>query len=104
MPESDDQDPTGWFDQFTPEEMAKVKGNAQWCPRHWAPCPILGANGMGASVELMKIFVNELAVAKTPDGLNQEMTNMGRICCTLGDERMYEIWGHWPPVRAHTEN
>lgn len=35
---------------------------------------------------------------RPPDGLNSEMHNIGKLCCTLGDERMYEIWGHWPPI------
>ena len=90
----DDLAPTEWFDQFP---TAFVKGSDQWCARHWAPCPILGANGMGASVELMQVFVNEVATACTPEALNAQMQAAGRICCTLGDERMHQLWGHWPP-------
>ena len=55
---------------------------------------------MGAAVEVHKVFLEELATATTPEGLNAEMANMGRICCTLGDDRMYEIWGHWPPTEV----
>lgn len=92
-------DATVWFDQF-PAAPGWV--HEQWCARHWAPCPILGANGMGAATELISVFVNEVAAgAKGPDELNARMQAVGRLCCTLGDERMYEIWGHWPPT--HTE-
>ncbi len=78
-----DLTPTEWFDQF-PD--APGWEHDQWCARHWAPCPILGANGIGASVALMQVFVNE------------QMRAAGRLCCALGDERMYELWGRWPPV------
>lgn len=81
-----EQDPIGWFDQFTPHELdaAGVSGNEQWCARHWAPCPILGANGIKATVLLISYFA---------DGL---MIN-GRICCMAGDQAMYDIWGQCPP-------
>lgn len=88
-----------WFDQFPLTEDASWD-NQQWCPRHWAPCPLLNANGVGAATEVMRIFLNELATASTPDGLNREMAEIGPICCRLGDERMYEIWGHWPPTQG----
>ena len=88
--------PAAWFDQF-PVALSGVQGNDQWCARHWAPCPILGANGLGAATELMSVFINEIASACTPEALNAEMQHVGKLCCTLGDERMFEIWGHWPP-------
>lgn len=93
--------PTEWFDQFPPTaEGVEWPADSQWCARHWAPCPILGANGIGASVEIQQIFLNEIASsnAKTADALNREMQAVGRICCTLGDERMYALWGKWGPA------
>jgi hypothetical protein len=87
--------PTEWFDQFP---SAFVGASGQWCARHWAPCPILGANGLGASTELMQIFINEIAKPGPPDALNAQMQAIGRVCCTLGDERMYQVWAHWPPT------
>jgi hypothetical protein len=92
---SDLDEATAWFDQF-PD--APGWEHDQWCARHWAPCPILGANGIGAATELMQIFVNEIATGRTPAALNAQMQAAGRICCTLGDARMHEIWGHWPPT------
>lgn len=91
---------TAWFDQFPALQEGAEWNNDQWCPRHWAPCPILGANGLGASVEMMGVFFNEMRPvgADTPYSMNESMHNMGRVCCTLGDDRMFEIWGHWPPV------
>lgn len=99
MPEADgDQtDASVWFDQF-PVALRHIKGNDQWCARHWAPCPLLGANGVGAATELMQVFVDEIATERTPEGLNAEMQRTGRLCCALGDDRMYKIWGHWPPT------
>jgi hypothetical protein len=96
--------PAEWFDQFPPNPA--MDGHAQWCARHWAPCPVLGANGIGAATELMSIFVNEVAApnAKSADAMNREMEKAGRLCCTLGDERMYEIWGHWPPSAGSGED
>ena len=91
-----------WFDQFPPlANAANWPGNSQWCPRHWAPCPLLGANGIGAATELMKIFVSEIAapgLGSSPEAMNAQLEGIGRICCHLGDERMYELWAHWPPV------
>lgn len=90
--------PTAWFDQFPIALNPHIKGNDQWCARHWAPCPILGANGLGAATEVMSIFINEVTSARSPEALNAEMQRVGKLCCTLGDDRMYEIWGHWPPT------
>jgi|SRR5580698_2747900 hypothetical protein len=108
--------PQAWFDQFSgwdEEWVAKFlaenpssphppswRKDGQWCERHWAPCPVLGANGIGASAELMSIFVREIlpANAKSAAMKSRELKKAGRICCKLGDERMYEIWGHWPPA------
>jgi hypothetical protein len=89
--------PTAWFDQLpTDPDWPK---DSQWCARHWAPCPVLGGNGIGVTMEVMRIFLDEVASpeAKSPEALNRAMAAAGRLCCTLGDERMYEIWGHWPP-------
>jgi hypothetical protein len=90
-----------WFDQFIvpgwPPEDWPTDG--QWCARHWAPCPALGGNGIGASMDLLHIFVNEVAgEAKTADEMNARMSAAGHLCCALGDERMYALWGKWPPV------
>jgi hypothetical protein len=94
------QDATAWFDQFKPLDTTTWTHN-QWCPRHWAPCPVFGANGIGAAVELLQAFVGEFAVSgSTPEQLNRQMQRISPICCTLGDERMYELWGHWPPKGA----
>lgn len=89
------QDATAWFDQF-PD--APGWEHPQWCARHWAPCPILGANGIGAAVELVRVFAEEVTSPGGADALNAQMHAAGRLCCTLGDQRMYEIWGHWPPT------
>ena len=96
------QDPKEWFDQFASDpQYESIEGNQQWCERHWAPCPILEANGMGAAIELTQVFVRELLPTtidpNDAEQLNVAMKKVGRICCKLGDERMYEIWGHWPP-------
>jgi hypothetical protein len=98
------QDPKQWFDQFNDLD---ITGNEQWCGRHWAPCPVFRANGIGATVELVRVFVDEIAGQHDPrvaypDWLNDRMHAVGRLCCTLGDARMYEIWAHWPPSQTGT--
>lgn len=95
--------PSEWFDQFPPNPA--MDGHEQWCARHWAPCPVLHANGIGASIELMQVFVNEIkpAWAKSPAAANRELAKVSPLCCHLGDERMYEIWARWPPATAPEE-
>lgn len=96
---NDAKSPTEWFDQFPPPDADWAHG--QWCWRHWAPCPILGANGIGASTELMHAIVEEIASpGAAAQHLNQRMAALGRLCCHLGDDRMYEIWSHWRPAGA----
>jgi hypothetical protein len=90
-----------FFDQFPPlENAAEWPEGGQWCARHWAPAALLGANGIGAATELITIFVSEMAPpnVKSPAMLNRQLARAGRICCRLGDQRMYELWGRWPPV------
>lgn len=88
--------PKAWFDQFPLDGIGESE---QWCARHWAPCPVLGANGVGATMELIQVFLEEVAAAGPPEALNAQLQAIGHVCCTLGDERMYDIWGHWPPVK-----
>jgi len=91
----------GFFDQFPPlENEADWPADGQWCARHWAPAALLGANGIGAATELMSIFVREIAPPnlKSAAMLNRELAKAGRLCCTLGDDRMYDLWGRWPPA------
>lgn len=94
-------DATAWFDQF-PD--APGWQHEQWCARHWAPCPLMGANGIGAATEVIQIFIDEVATgARDAAALNARMAAAGKLCCTLGDERMCEIWGHWPPSTDEPE-
>ena len=91
--------PTEWFDQFPPADNWPTE--SQWCARHWAPCPVLGANGIGAATELMKIWLEEQKPTDLGPGdteaLNRAMVADAPVCCALGDERMYALWGHWGP-------
>jgi len=86
--------PTEWFDQFIPY-LGGIAGSEQWCARHWAPCPLMGANGLMASLELTMTILDEY-----PPADDQALDGPGDrpSCCALGDGRMYEIWGHCPPV------
>lgn len=81
------QDPTQWFDQFTPEWLQDegIGGNEQWCARHWAPCPGLGGNGLLATVKLTVIVLEKRLPSTSP------------YCCQLGDQAMYDLWGTCPP-------
>ena len=90
-----------FFDQFPPLENASDwPAEGQWCARHWAPAALLGANGIGAATELMSIFVKEIAPSnvKSAAMLNRELVKHGHLCCELGDDRVYEVWGRWPPA------
>lgn len=93
--------PKDWFDQFGPNPA--MDGHTQWCARHWGPCPELHANGIGASLEVMKIFTDEMLVAngispRNAAKANAKLEETGLLCCWLGDDRMYEIWGRFPPA------
>jgi hypothetical protein len=94
----------GWFDQFTEYLAAhpEVVGNEQWCRRHWAPCPALGANGILASMMLMQIFVDDIMPPglTSVDDQNAALAEASPVCCRLGDERMYDVWGKCPPARS----
>ena len=71
--------PAEWFDQFPPNPA--MDGHEQWCARHWAPCPALGANGIGASTEVMQIFVNEMVPkgSHSPAAMNRRLEAAGRL-------------------------
>src|SRR5579859_2154128 len=90
-----EQEPAGWFDSFPP--MPEGWDHHQWCWRHWAPCPVLGANGIAASLHVMTSVYKLMPADASVEGRNQWMADAGKLCCTLGDERMYQIWGQCPP-------
>jgi hypothetical protein len=90
------QPATSWFNQFTdaePEDWA----HDQWCWRHWAPCPVYGANGILASIMVMSELLEQAPEDLTDDGVGQYMHGRGVMCCSLGDEVMYQIWAQCPP-------
>jgi hypothetical protein len=93
--------PTEWFDQFPPLADGAEWPPGQWCPRHWAPCPVMGANGIGAATELMQVWLNEMKPEhlrpSDAEALNRALEADSPICCRLGDERMYALWGPWGP-------
>ncbi len=91
----------GFFGQFPPPaDDAGWPADGAWCARHWAPAALLGANGVGAATELMAIFVREFVPpnVRSPAALSRQLAKAGRLCCKLGDQRMYELWRHWPPA------
>ena len=93
--------PGQWFDQFPPQP--KMDGHAQWCGRHWAPCPVFRANGLQAAAAVLNEFV---ARVLAPAGIgprdfeaaNAKLAETGKLCCWLGDEEMYRIWARCPPA------
>jgi hypothetical protein len=93
-----------FFDQFT--DVPEAPEGSPWCPRHWAPCPLVGCNGIAASLELARIFAAELmpAWASSPGARKRELAKQSPLCCKLGDERMYDLWGHWPPSTPTEED
>lgn len=84
-----------WFDQFPAAPDGWT--HDQWCWRHWAPTIVFGANGLLASVKVMTAVIELMPDDATPEGRNQWMADAGKLCCTLGDKRMYDLWGQCPP-------
>lgn len=76
--------------------------NGQWCPRHWAPASCGEFNGVGASIDMMSIW-STTTDSTDPAGLTaamqQAINENGAICCTLGDDKMQQIWNDWPVYR-----
>jgi hypothetical protein len=98
--------PSQWFDQFEVWVALRTgwPTDSQWCARHWAPCPCLGANGIGATTELMQYFLNKYASnLKGAAAVNRKMAEIGRLCCDAGDEYMYELWGRWGPSKGRPD-
>jgi hypothetical protein len=91
------------FDQYISwaDQQIDWPNNGQWCPRHWAPCPVDGYNGVGASVEIMRTWAQAQPTI-TPEELNIAMREtigiFGAICCALGDTVMSQVWENWPPT------
>lgn len=106
MEDVNETDAHEFFDQFTrhPQfaemEAATDTSEHWWCARHWAPCPAFGANGIGMTVEMASIFLNEFAGPEaTPSLLNAMLDAADKpLCCRLGDDRMYALWGQWGPA------
>lgn len=69
---------------------------ASWCPRHWAPCPVLRKNGLAASakvmVEVTKLMPAEIVISGDTYQMNQWVWGHLPLCCELGDEKIAEIW------------
>lgn len=96
-------DASAWFDQFTPwlDEHPEVDRRGSWCRRHWAPCPALGANGVGATLEMTTRWQATLpAYVNSAGMLNRMAERASPLCCTIGDVLMYVIWGNWPPAET----
>jgi hypothetical protein len=87
------------MDEAVKEEWRADK-HTQWCWRHWAPCPVLHFNGIGMFVVMQKYFLEHMAPAsaRTPEQLNFYMNSIGRLCCTIGDDKMHEMWQEWAPT------
>jgi len=96
--------PQAYFDQFIAwaDQQVGWPENGQWCPRHWAPCPLQGANGIGVAVDMLSRW-SEGEMTADPAELNEAMKQTveehGAICCALGDTVMLELWSAWPPTR-----
>lgn len=94
---------TEFFDQFT--DAPDAPQGSPWCARHRAPV-LTGYSGIAASLELAWIFAAELlpAWASSPRARERELAKQSPVCCKLGDERMYQLWGHWPPSTPTEED
>lgn len=95
--------PAEWFDQFPPPPPGtNWPAESAWCPRHWAPCPHLHANGISAEAALRQLWLRELAPHGSYSAAtrNRQYAAAGRICCLLGDDRMHELWAPWLPAQT----
>lgn len=98
--------PPEWFDQFR-TYVNYVEPNwppesHTWCPRHWAPAPCFNANGIQASYKLTRVFVEEHPEATTAGEMNEVIRNLGcPMCCSLGDQKIYAIWGTTLPANVY---
>lgn len=94
------QNPADWFEQFVVAEPAGWSHD-QWCWRHWAPCPLLGGNGILASLlvimETTALMPDDVVSPRQRDAWTR---SVGKLCCRLGDDEMYVIWGKCPPAPA----
>lgn len=90
--------PAGWFDQFVFDEPEDWDAR-QFCWRHWAPAPQLGANGIAAALMVMTC---NLTGVTGPEEVKALLNGTERLCCRLGDEQMYKIWGQCPPARRES--
>lgn len=87
--------PTEYFDQFP--QAPEGWEHPQWCWRHWAPCPVHGGNGILASIMVMSELLEQAPEDLTNEDVGEYMIAHGVMCCELGDEVMYRIWGQCPP-------
>lgn len=95
LPAGDPADVREWFDRVdAAAARLGVRGSGMWCRRHWAPCPVLGANGLGASVELAELWARRqpgMPVAM----LQAAMTLAEPLCCAVGDAAVFQLWSRW---------
>lgn len=80
------------------------RNSSEWCARHWAPCPVDGANGIAATVVLFKAALALMPADVLSAGgsaINSWKANqLVPTCCQLGDELVVEIWARVGPERA----
>jgi hypothetical protein len=70
-----------------------------WCPRHWAPCPVEGLNGLVASVRLAEEGLSRAprrirrAKGRAALELNVWLAAQTEpLCCLLGDDAVGALW------------
>lgn len=85
---------TGKLDEYLAWAAVNSPYNPMWCPRHWAPCPVGGLNGILAS-----IIITAEAFVLLPDdvtdykAINSWWANTTTpACCQFGDEKMAKLW------------
>lgn len=74
-----------------------------FCAKHWAPAPVEGRNGVGASVAMTQIAMELMpadVLSGGPGAMNSWLANKVKpLCCVVGDDRMSELWSDWPPAQ-----
>jgi hypothetical protein len=59
----------------------------------------MDANGIKATLMLMQVFIDEMKPPEMtdPEEINAFLSQEGYLCCKLGDQRMFDLWGECGP-------
>lgn len=87
-------DKEGWL-AFA-EVAEPFKENPYWCAEHWSPGPVEGRNYAAAMYAIViattLMIPKNLVTAKARARWVARRTQLDKVCCQMGDERIAAIW------------